>query len=110
MRSGIQREGLGLNLKVAPSESTHGAIKIRFRRFLEILEEADGPGLQMPLEETLLEAGLGIEALRGEPRHHFEQDRRVILGLGSQIKAHIEKRFSMEWSKPAARPVRILWT
>jgi probable F420-dependent oxidoreductase len=28
---------------------------------------------------------------------------RFILGLGSQIKAHIEKRFSMPWSRPAAR-------
>lgn len=28
---------------------------------------------------------------------------RFNLGLGSQIKPHIEKRFSMEWSKPAAR-------
>jgi probable F420-dependent oxidoreductase len=28
---------------------------------------------------------------------------RFILGLGSQIKPHIAKRFSMEWSKPAAR-------
>ena len=28
---------------------------------------------------------------------------RVILGLGSQIKPHIERRFSMPWSKPAAR-------
>ncbi|HCO60745.1 MAG TPA: LLM class F420-dependent oxidoreductase [Porticoccaceae bacterium] len=28
---------------------------------------------------------------------------RFILGLGSQIRAHIEKRFSMPWSKPAAR-------
>ena len=28
---------------------------------------------------------------------------RLILGLGSQIKPHITKRFSMEWSKPAAR-------
>lgn len=28
---------------------------------------------------------------------------RFILGLGSQIKPHIQKRFSMEWSKPAAR-------
>jgi probable F420-dependent oxidoreductase len=28
---------------------------------------------------------------------------RVMLGLGSQIKAHIEKRFSMPWSHPAAR-------
>jgi probable F420-dependent oxidoreductase len=28
---------------------------------------------------------------------------RMRLGLGSQIKAHIEKRFSMPWSHPAAR-------
>ena len=28
---------------------------------------------------------------------------RFILGLGSQIKAHIEKRFSAPWSHPAAR-------
>jgi probable F420-dependent oxidoreductase len=28
---------------------------------------------------------------------------RLILGLGSQIRAHITRRFSMEWSRPAAR-------
>ncbi len=28
---------------------------------------------------------------------------RVILGLGSQVRAHIERRFSMTWSHPAAR-------
>jgi probable F420-dependent oxidoreductase len=28
---------------------------------------------------------------------------RFVLGLGSQIKPHIEKRFSMHWSNPAAR-------
>lgn len=28
---------------------------------------------------------------------------RLILGIGSQIRAHIEKRFSMPWSHPAAR-------
>src|SRR5262245_50229238 len=27
---------------------------------------------------------------------------RFILGLGSQIRAHITKRFSMPWSQPAA--------
>ena len=40
---------------------------------------------------------------------------RFILGLGSQIKPHIQKRFSMEWSHPAARmremilAVRAIW-
>ncbi len=28
---------------------------------------------------------------------------RVVLGLGSQVRRHIEKRFSMSWSRPAAR-------
>ncbi|MHB8289367.1 MAG: LLM class F420-dependent oxidoreductase [Acidimicrobiales bacterium] len=40
---------------------------------------------------------------------------RFILGLGSQVKAHIEKRFSMPWSQPAARmremilAIRAIW-
>lgn len=40
---------------------------------------------------------------------------RFILGLGSQIKPHIAKRFSMPWSKPAARmremilAIRAIW-
>ncbi len=41
---------------------------------------------------------------------------RFMLGLGSQIKPHIEKRFSMPWSHPAARmgemisAIRAIWT
>ncbi len=41
---------------------------------------------------------------------------RFILGMGSQIKAHIEKRFSMPWGKPAARmremimAMQAIWT
>ncbi len=40
---------------------------------------------------------------------------RFVLGLGSQIKPHITKRYSMEWSKPAARmrefvlAIRAIW-
>lgn len=40
---------------------------------------------------------------------------RFLLGLGSQIKAHIEKRFSMPWSHPAPRmremilAIRAIW-
>jgi probable F420-dependent oxidoreductase len=40
---------------------------------------------------------------------------RFILGLGSQIKAHITRRFSMPWSNPAARmremilAIRAIW-
>ncbi len=41
---------------------------------------------------------------------------RFTLGLGSQIKPHIERRYSMPWSKPAARmremvqAMRAIWT
>ena len=41
---------------------------------------------------------------------------RFVLGLGSQVKAHIERRFSMPWSKPAARmrefvlALRAIWS
>ena len=40
---------------------------------------------------------------------------RFVLGLGSQIKPHIKKRFSMPWSHPAARmremiqAIRAIW-
>lgn len=34
---------------------------------------------------------------------HHHSGGRFVLGLGSQIKPHIEKRFSMPWSRPAAR-------
>ncbi len=34
--------------------------------------------------------------------HDFSKGR-FMLGLGSQIKPHIEKRYSMPWSHPAAR-------
>jgi probable F420-dependent oxidoreductase len=40
---------------------------------------------------------------------------RFIMGLGTQVKAHVERRFSMPWSKPAARmretvlAVRTIW-
>jgi probable F420-dependent oxidoreductase len=34
---------------------------------------------------------------------HAYSGGRFMLGLGSQVKAHIEKRFSMPWSHPAPR-------
>ena len=47
--------------------------------------------------------------------HRFSEGR-LLLGLGSQIEPHIEKRFSMPWSKPAARmreyiaALRAIWS
>ena len=50
----------------------------------------------------------------GYDLHQYSQGR-FILGLGTQIKPHITKRFSMEWSHPAARmremvsAIRAIW-
>ncbi len=41
-------------------------------------------------------------AVVGHDLNAFSQGR-LILGLGSQIRAHIAKRFGMPWSKPASR-------
>jgi probable F420-dependent oxidoreductase len=56
---------------------------------------------------TLAHIGYDLQALaRG----------RIILGLGSQIRPHIEKRFSMPWSHPAPRmrelvlAIRAIWS
>ncbi|MDQ1443638.1 MAG: hypothetical protein QOI20_102 [Acidimicrobiaceae bacterium] len=59
-----------------------------------------------------LELGTGIAvafarnpmttAYQGYDLQRFSQGR-FMLGLGSQIKPHIEKRFAMPWSHPAAR-------
>jgi probable F420-dependent oxidoreductase len=46
---------------------------------------------------------------------HYSQGR-FVLGLGSQVRPHIERRFSMPWSRPAARmrefvlALRALWS
>jgi len=46
---------------------------------------------------------------------HLVSAGRFRLGLGSQVRAHIERRFSMPWSRPAARmreyvaAVRAIW-
>ena len=55
---------------------------------------------------TLANIGWDLQLLSGG---------RFILGLGTQIRPHIQKRFSMEWSRPAARmkemveAIRAIW-
>ena len=50
----------------------------------------------------------------GNDLQHYSGGR-FILGLGTQIRPHITKRFSMEWSRPAARmremvmAIRAIW-
>lgn len=61
---------------------------------------------------TLLELGTGIVVAFGRSPMitatmandlQILSQGRLLLGLGSQIKPHIEKRYSMPWSHPAAR-------
>jgi probable F420-dependent oxidoreductase len=46
---------------------------------------------------------------------HALSGGRFVLGLGSQVKAHVTNRYSMQWSRPAARmrefvlAVRAIW-
>jgi probable F420-dependent oxidoreductase len=46
---------------------------------------------------------------------HLHSRGRFVLGLGSQIRTHIERRFGAEWSQPAARmrelvqAIRAIW-
>ncbi len=55
---------------------------------------------------TVAQTAWGLQKLSGG---------RMVLGLGSQIQPHIERRFSMPWSRPAARmreyvgAVRAIW-
>lgn len=48
---------------------------------------------------TLANAAWDLQAVTGG---------RFVLGLGSQIKPHIEQRFSMPWSRPAARMTELV--
>ena len=82
------------------------------------------PALLAAEHTERLEVGTGIAvafarnpmtlANVGYDLHTFSKGR-FRLGLGSQIKAHIEKRFSMPWSHPAARmrelilAIRAIW-
>ena len=56
---------------------------------------------------TLAQQAWDLQALSGGRFH---------LGLGSQVRAHIERRFSMPWSAPAARmrelvlAIRAIWS
>jgi probable F420-dependent oxidoreductase len=84
--------------------------------FLPIVSAADAT--------TTIELGTGIAVAFARSPMTLAQtaydlqrrsEGRFILGLGSQIKPHITKRFSMPWSKPAARmqemisAIRAIW-
>ena len=82
------------------------------------------PLLLASQETTRVELGTGIAVAFARSPMNLAQiawdlqaasEGRFILGLGSQIKPHITKRFSMPWSHPAARmrelvlAIRAIW-
>lgn len=77
----------------------------------------DGPhdpfgALTLAAEHTRLDVSTGVAiALARSPMtlaqvaHDLQafSGGRFLLGLGSQVRAHVERRFSMPWSRPVAR-------
>jgi probable F420-dependent oxidoreductase len=69
-----------------------------------------GTGIAVAFARTPMTMAIIANDLQVQSRGRF------VLGLGSQIKPHIERRFSMTWSSPAARmrefvlAMRAIWT
>jgi probable F420-dependent oxidoreductase len=78
--------------------------EVRHDPFLQCLQAATatttatvGTSIAIAFARTPMTlANLGFDLAR-------YSEGRFVLGLGSQIKPHIERRFSMPWSRPAAR-------
>ncbi|HET6826399.1 MAG TPA: TIGR03617 family F420-dependent LLM class oxidoreductase [Amnibacterium sp.] len=83
-----------LSLALAASETTR----------IELLSTVAVAFARNPM--TVAQSAFDLQAISGG---------RFLLGLGSQVQPHIEKRFSMPWSRPAARmaefvrAVRAIW-
>ena len=105
----------GINAELSQSGATAREAEAAGYDGAWVAETSHDPFLAMALaaEHTeRIELGTGIAvAFARNPMNlanladdlHRYSEGRFILGLGSQIKPHITKRFSMEWSHPAAR-------
>ena len=105
----------GINAELSHTEATAREAEAAGYDGAWVAETSHDPFLPMAVaaEHTdRIELGTGIAvafarnpmnlANLADDLHRFSEGR-FILGLGSQIKPHITKRFSMEWSHPAAR-------
>jgi probable F420-dependent oxidoreductase len=69
-----------------------------------------GTGIAVALARNPMTVALQANDLQALSRGRF------VLGLGSQVKPHITNRYSMQWSKPAARmrefvlAIRAIWS
>lgn len=105
----------GINAELSQAAATARAAEVAGYDGAWVAETSHDPFLPIAVaaEHTeRIELGTGIAvafarnpmnlANLADDLHRFSEGR-FILGLGSQIKPHITKRFSMEWSHPAAR-------
>ena len=105
----------GINAELSQAAATARAAEVACYDGAWVAETSHDPFLPIAVaaEHTeRIELGTGIAvafarnpmnlANLADDLHRFSEGR-FILGLGSQIKPHITKRFSMEWSHPAAR-------
>ncbi len=115
---GFDRRGIGATAKQSESAGYDG---------LWALEAGHDPFLQLAIaaevtERIDLATGIAVAFARNPMSLavlandiHLLSDGRCILGLGSQIKAHITRRYSMPWSHPAPRmremilAIRAIW-
>src|ERR1700738_3294751 len=89
--SGRQSKSLRLDVDEGCSDRGDGAVEVGGFGAFEIAEEASRPRRQMLVEELLLDAvtvvGRVGEFPAGETRHHFAQDRDMVLGLALVLGA-----------------------
>ena len=107
-RRAAEAEGEGFD-GVSASETRHDpflslALAARETTRIELLSTVAVAFARNPM--TVAQSAFDLQAISGG---------RFLLGLGSQVQPHIEKRFSMPWSRPAARmaefvrAVRAIW-
>ena len=95
-RQAKRLEGLGYN-GVLTAETAHDP----FFPLLLAAQETESIELMTSIAVAFSRTPMNLANI-GHDLNSFSKGR-FILGLGSQIRPHITKRFSMPWSKPAAR-------
>jgi probable F420-dependent oxidoreductase len=113
-------DALALSRRAAEAEDQGfdgiGASETRHDPFLSLALAAQATS-RVELLSTIAVAFARSPMTVAQTAHDLQaiSNGRFLLGLGSQIKPHIEKRFSMPWSRPAARmaefvqAVRAIW-
>ena len=95
-RQAKRLEGLGYN-GVLTAETAHDP----FFPLLLAAQETESIELMTSIAVAFSRTPMNLANI-GHDLNSFSKGR-FILGLGSQIRPHITKRFSMPWSRPAAR-------